>query len=73
MHSLSAGAWILVEDSTGLLISAKNAHSRMFPASLTKMMTCMLALETGNMGDTIGITEDVFLAKDSRVRLGDRY
>ena len=73
LHRLSAGAWILVEDSTGLLISAKNAHRRMFPASLTKMMTCMLALETGNIGDTIEITEDVFLAKDSRTRLGDRY
>ena len=73
LHGLSAEAWILVEDSTGLLISAKNAHNRMFPASLTKMMTCMLALERGEPSDTIVISEDVFLAKDSRVRLGDRY
>lgn len=73
LDGVSAEAWILVEDSTGLLITAKNAHKRMYPASLTKMMTCMLALENGEMGDTIEITEDVFLSKDSRVKLGDRY
>lgn len=73
LDRLTAEAWILVEDSSGLLISAKNAHKRMFPASLTKMMTGMIALEKGRMGDSIVITEDVFLAKDSRVRLGDGY
>ena len=70
---LSAEAWIMAEDSSGLLISAKNIHQRMPPASLTKMMTCMLALEQGNMSDTIVITPDVFIQKDSRVRLGDSY
>lgn len=73
LGSLSAEAWILVEDSTGLLITSKNADKRMAPASLTKMMTCMLALENGEMGDTIEITNDVYLSKDSRVKLGDRY
>ena len=70
---LSAKAWLLVEDSSGAVISSKNAHQRMFPASLTKMLTGLLALERGNMGDSIVITDDVFLSKDSRVRLGDGY
>ena len=73
LSNLSAEAWILVEDSTGILISAKNVNKRMYMASLTKMMTCLLALENGNMGDTIVITQDVFLTKDSRVRVGDSY
>ena len=72
-NQLSAEAWILVEDSCGMLISAKNAHQRTHPASLTKMMTCILALENGNMSDTVKITPDVFIEKDSRVRLGDSY
>lgn len=42
-------------------------------ASITKMMTCLLALENGQMGDTIEITQDVYIAKDSRVKLGDKY
>ncbi len=73
LDSLSAKAWILVDDASGLIISAKNARKRSFPASLTKMMTAMLALERERAADTIEISDDVFLAKDSRVRLGDRY
>lgn len=70
---LTAEAWLMVEDSTGLLISEKNANKRMSPASLTKMMTCLLALEKGNPDDSVYITDDVYIAKNSRVRLGDGY
>lgn len=73
LDALSAEAWIMVEDSTGLLISAKNADARMYPASLTKMMTCLLTLEHGKMGDTVRITDDVYVTRDSRVRPGDSY
>lgn len=73
LNSITAEAWILVEDSLGLLLSEKNADERLFPASLTKMMTCLLALEHGNMSDTLEITEDVFVTRDSRVRPGDSY
>lgn len=72
-EELSAEAWVLVEDSTGLLISEKNAGQRMYMASITKMMTCLLALENGKMGDSIEITEDVCITKDARVRRGERY
>jgi len=70
---ISAKAWILVDDSTGMIISQNNATDRMFPASLTKMMTCLLTLEHGNMGDSVEITPDVFVTRDSRVRPGDSY
>lgn len=71
--TLSAQAWILVDDSTGMVISQKYADEPRPIASLTKMMTCLLALENGVMKDTVSITEDVFVAKDSRVKLGDEY
>ena len=70
---ISAEAWMLVDDSTGVVISQKNATRQLCMASITKMMTCLLALENGNLSDTVLITEDVFVAKDSRVRLGDGY
>ena len=73
LSSLSAQAWILVDDSTGMIISQKYADEPRPIASLTKMMTCLLALENGVMTDTVSITEDVFIAKDSRVKLGDEY
>jgi D-alanyl-D-alanine carboxypeptidase len=73
LANLSAEAWMLVDDSTGMLISGKNVNQRMYPASLTKMMTCLLALENGHPGDTVCITDDVFVTKDARVRVGDSY
>lgn len=73
LTEISAEAWMLIEDSTGFIISQKNADRKLFIASITKMMTCLLAIENGNMVDTLYITDDVFIIKDSRVRLGDGY
>ena len=73
INAITADFWMLIEDSTGLVISERNADSLAYMASITKMMTCLLALEHGNLTDTIRITEDVYVAKDSRVRLGDGY
>lgn len=42
---LSADAAILIEASTGRVIWEKNADERRYPASMTKMMTGLLALE----------------------------
>lgn len=73
ISALSADAWMLIDDYTGYVISQKNANEPRFMASLTKMMTCLLALEYGHMADTVQITNDVFICRDSRVRLGEGY
>ena len=73
LSSLSADVWMLIDDSTGCIISEKNANELRNMASITKMMTCLLAIENGQMGDTIEIDKDVYIAKDSRVKLGDKY
>ena len=43
--AIAAEAAILVEASTGRVIYEKNADRLMYPASMTKMVTCLLALE----------------------------
>ena len=73
LEGLSAEAWMLVEDSTGFIISQKNADEKLFIASITKMMTCLLVLENGNLDDTVCITKDVFIVRDSWVKIGDSY
>jgi D-alanyl-D-alanine carboxypeptidase len=73
LGDLSAEAWILVEDSTGMVISQKNADKRMFMASLTKMMTCLLALESEKLSDSIDITQEVCPLRDSHIRPGDAF
>lgn len=75
LDTVTAESWLLVEASSGCPIAGKNWNKRMFPASLTKMMTCILALERGQnkMNDTICISDDVFISKNSRTRLNDTY
>ena len=73
LAKISAEAWMLIDDSTGFVISQRNATRQLCMASITKMMTCLLALEKGNLADTLYITEDVYVAKDSRVRVGDGF
>ena len=73
LAGLSAEAWMLVDDSTGFIVSQKNACDKRFIASITKMMTCLLALEEGNLDDTLFITDDVCITKESCVKPGDGY
>lgn len=73
LAKLTAEAWMLVDDSTGFIISQKNANRKLFIASITKVMTCLLALEKGNLADTLFVTDDVFITKESWVKPGDGY
>ena len=73
LETITADAWMLIDDATGFVISQKYANEPRFMASLTKMMTCLLAIENGNLTDTVRITDDVFICRDSRVRLGEGY
>ena len=56
-----AAAAILADAKTGELLFEKNIHARRMPASLTKMMTCILALEhaekSGCMDEIVTVTE----------------
>jgi len=51
-HIFSQSA-ILIDAETGQVLFEKNPDSRMFPASTTKIMTLMLALESGISLDTV--------------------
>lgn len=47
---------LLMDMSSGRVLYSKNLDDRVFPASLTKIMTGILALEMGNMSDTVSAT-----------------
>ena len=55
-------ACLLMEASTGKVIYEKNAHTRMYPASTTKIMTAILVLENGNLADTVTVSENAVLS-----------
>ena len=73
LDNLTAEAWLLVDDKSGMVISERNADSRMYIASLTKMMTCLLALEQGRDSDSLYITESDYVSRKSRVKLDQGY
>lgn len=51
-----AEAALLMDFNSGRLIYGKNIDEKLYPASTTKMMTAIIALESGMMGDTATAT-----------------
>lgn len=51
------GAALLYEMNTDTVLYALNPYERKYPASLTKVMTCLLALERGKLNDVITVSE----------------
>ena len=51
-----AEAALLMDMSSGRVLYSKNLDERLYPASTTKIMTGILALEMGNMDDTVRAT-----------------
>ncbi len=49
---------ILMDAATGEILYEKNSKNKMYPASITKLMTVLLALENGNLGDTIPFSHE---------------
>ncbi len=56
MPAVTAEAAVLMDVASGRLLYAKNAHDQRAPASLTKVMTCLLALEAGDLEDTVEVS-----------------
>ncbi|MCI8619716.1 MAG: D-alanyl-D-alanine carboxypeptidase [Oscillospiraceae bacterium] len=62
--SLDCAAAMLLELNTGTLVYGKNIDERREPASITKVMTCLLALERGNLSDQITVSESALADLD---------
>ena len=62
--NLDSSFAVLINADTGEIIAEKNAHAQMYPASMTKIMTVLVAadeiLRQGrNISDTVTITQDI--------------
>lgn len=57
LPGLSARSAIVMEAATGLVLYERNADARRYPASTTKIMTLILALEQGNLDDIVTISQ----------------
>lgn len=55
------GALFNVTDRS--VVYSKNAFERLYPASTTKVMTAIIALEEGNLSDQVTVTEDAVITE----------
>lgn len=51
--AVSAQSAILMEAETGTILYAKNIHEELYPASTTKMLTCLIAAEQCALNETV--------------------
>lgn len=50
---------ILIDGNSGQILYEKNPHLQLYPASTTKIMTAILAIELGNMEDIVTVDQEV--------------
>ena len=55
---ITAQAAIVMEADTGAILYAKNIHEELYPASTTKIMTCLLAVENASLSDKITFSNE---------------
>jgi D-alanyl-D-alanine carboxypeptidase (penicillin-binding protein 5/6) len=69
-----ATAAILIESKSGAILYAKNEDMRRAPASTTKMMTAIVALERGNLNQVVRVSRRAASTGGSSIgiRAGDR-
>lgn len=61
---------ILIDYNSNRILYEKNSDKKMYPASTTKIMTAILAIELGNMEDMVEIDEEVVsLTEGSHIAL----
>ncbi|MBQ3784317.1 MAG: D-alanyl-D-alanine carboxypeptidase [Lachnospiraceae bacterium] len=59
--SLSSSSAILMDADTGLILYNKNMTDKHYPASITKIMTTLLAIENCSLNETVTFTDDEVL------------
>lgn len=55
----TAHEYVLMDQATGRVIKGKNYNTPMLIASITKIMTCLLAVEKGNLDETVLIDDSI--------------
>lgn len=59
---LISQAAILIDNKTGKILYEKNANEKMYPASTTKIVTAILALEQCSLNETVTVSYDATMS-----------
>ena len=76
VNSQLSQAGIVINTNTNTITYAKNIHTQIFPASTTKILTCLIACEKGNLDEVYTVSANaVKQASDSatiKLKAGDQ-
>jgi len=67
--SITAKSAILIDTRTGEILWQRNPDLPLPPASTTKIVTALLALESGRLDDSLNVTAEAALAPASKISL----
>jgi serine-type D-Ala-D-Ala carboxypeptidase (penicillin-binding protein 5/6) len=67
--NIHAEAAILMDMTSGKILYSKNMHEKLYPASTTKILTAIIALENGNLNSIVTIDKAPTLAEPSKINL----
>ncbi|MCF6139364.1 D-alanyl-D-alanine carboxypeptidase family protein [Pseudalkalibacillus berkeleyi] len=68
-ENLFSESYMLMDASTGQVIAEEDSDRRMYPASITKMVTAIIAIESGKMNEMVTISENAASVEGTRVYL----
>ena len=63
----SASAYILMDETTGRVLASKDMNSKRLIASITKIMTTVIAIESGKVDDVVLVDESIRKAYGSGI------
>ena len=63
--AIGAESAILLEANTGVILYAKNIDEKMYPASTTKLMTCLIAAENCELNETVTFSHNAVFSIES--------
>ncbi len=69
---------IVVNPETDTIVYEKDAHGRAYPASMTKMMTALIAITEGDLDKTVEVTSEAFyrlaeMGSGANFKAGEKY
>lgn len=61
---VTAQSAILMDADTGVILYAKNVHEQLYPASTTKILTCLIAAETCDLDEIVTFSADAIYSTE---------
>lgn len=63
----TANSYVLMDANTGRILQSKNMHEKSLIASITKIMTCIIAIESNKLNETIKVDESILKSYGSGI------